>query len=97
MTYILNIKSKRRGPGGSAARLALATLLMLGTVVATASAQGHRDDARRDDHRDDHRNWNGGYYTAPPVVYGTPYYAPPPVVYGPSVGIGFPAVVIGIH
>ena len=28
----------------------------------------------------------GGYYRAPPVVYGTPYYAPP-VVYGSPFGL----------
>ncbi len=40
-------------------------------------------------------DWNGGYYAAPPVVYGSPYgygyygspYYAPPVVYGPGVGI----------
>jgi hypothetical protein len=51
--------------------------------------------------RGDHHghNWGGGYYGAPPVVYGSPYgngyygapgYYAPPVVYGPAVGIGLP-------
>jgi hypothetical protein len=70
---------------------------MLGTFVASASAQQYHEDRRSDYRRDDRRNWNGGYYPAPPVIYGAPYYAPPPVIYGPSVGIAFPGVVIGIH
>jgi hypothetical protein len=70
---------------------------MLGVFVASASAQGHREERRGDDHRGDHRDWNGGYYPAPPVVYGSPYYAPPPVVYGPAVGIMLPGVVIGVQ
>ena len=46
-------------------------------------------------HREYRHNWNGGYYEAPPVVYGSPYggayygspyYYPPPVVYGPGIG-----------
>jgi hypothetical protein len=97
MTCIMNIKSKRPGSGRSTARLALIALLMLGTFVATASAQGYHQDNHRDDHRDDHRNGNGGYYPAPPVVYGTPYYAPPPVVYAPGIGIALPGIVIGVH
>jgi len=53
-----------------------------------------------------HHNWNGGYYPAPPVVYGFPYgasylwlayYYPPPVVYGPSVGVALPGLNIGIR
>ena len=50
-------------------------------------------------------DWNGGYYNAPPVVYGSPYgnsyygspYYAPPVVYGPGVGISLPGVNIGIR
>jgi hypothetical protein len=101
MACISNIKSDRGGSGRSTVRLALSALLMLGAGIATAGAQGrpqdgHHDD-QRNDHHDDHRNWNGGYYPAPPVVYGTPYYAPPPVVYGPSIGIVLPGIVVGVQ
>jgi hypothetical protein len=56
--------------------------------------------------------YNGGYYRAPPVVYGapyggayygspyyngSPYYYPPPVLYGPSIGISLPFIGIGIR
>lgn len=109
MTRIAKIESKRIGSGRSMGRLALTALFMLGTFVASAGAQEHREDGRRgyqrdynrevhrDYHREVHRDWNGGYYPAPPVVYGTPYYAPPPVVYGPNVGIVVPGIVIGVH
>jgi hypothetical protein len=44
-------------------------------------------EERGGDHRDyRHRDWNGGYYRAPPVVYGSPYYAPP-LIYGPGLSI----------
>jgi hypothetical protein len=70
-------------------------MLVLGTFAGSASAQ-----ERRGEHREYHHNWNGGYYRAPPVVYGSPYgssyYYPPPVVYGPGIGIGLPGVNIGI-
>jgi hypothetical protein len=37
--------------------------------------------------------WGGGWYSAPPVVYGGPYggygYYPPPVDYGPGIGFSF--------
>ena len=44
-----------------------------------------------------HGGWTGGYYGAPPVVYGYPYddpyyypdYYPPPVVYGPGLSLNF--------
>ena len=44
---------------------------------------GHRggDGYRGGGHRGG--GWGGGgYYGAPPVVYGSPYYAAPPVVFG---------------
>jgi hypothetical protein len=53
-----------------------------------------------DNHREHHHNWNGGYYRAPPVVYGSryhssyygsPYYYPP-VIYGPGFGINLPGI-----
>jgi hypothetical protein len=97
MACVIKTASKRHVSGKSTAKLALTALILLGTFAATAGAQGRRDEGRRDDHRADHRNWNGGYYLAPPVVYGEPYYAPPPVIYGPAVGIVLPGIAIGIQ
>ena len=42
-----------------------------------------------------HHGWSGGYWAAPPVVYGDPYsygYYPPP-----GVGVVLPGVSIGIR
>jgi hypothetical protein len=74
----------RRSPVWTAAAIILAATIALGA----GSASARRDD-RRDDHRDAHARpgWGGGYYHAPPVVYGSPYYAAPPVVYGPGIGL----------
>jgi hypothetical protein len=103
MTEIINTTSKRRHLFGNlapklAAGLAISALLAVGTFAAPANAEegGH--------HRG-HHNWNGGYYNAPPVVYGSPYgssyygspYYAPPVVYGPGVGISLPGINIGIR
>jgi hypothetical protein len=84
---LTNINSKRRLPVVVAVAAMLSATLALGAFSGTANAEG-----RRDEHRGggwDHRGWGGGgYYRAPPVVYGSPYYyAPPPVVYGPGFGI----------
>jgi len=94
MTYVTNTTSKRRLSVKLAAAFAVAALLGVGVGVAPARAEWH-------DHRDrgwhDH-HWDGGYYRAPPVVYGGPgYYAPPPVVYGPGVGINLPGVSLNIR
>jgi hypothetical protein len=108
MTWIIETESKRHLPARLAAGLALAAFLVLGTFVASASAQPHRDDHHGGDHRGgdrgggDHRGggpgWGGGgYYVAPPVIYGGPVYYPPPVIYGPTVGIVLPGVAIGIQ
>jgi len=103
MTCIIDTGSKRHLSARLAAGLALSAFLALGTFVASASAQPHRDDHRGGDHRGwDHRGdgpgWHGGgYYPAPPVIYGGPAYYPPPVVYGPAVGIYLPGVAIGIQ
>jgi len=56
-------------------------------------------------HRGYRHNWNGGYYRAAPVVYGSPYgngyygapYYAPPVVYSPGISISLPFVNIGIQ
>jgi hypothetical protein len=89
MTWIIDTKSRRRFSAKLAAGLALCAMLALGTFTVPAYADGDGDG-----HRQYHHNWNGGYYEAPPVVYGSVYgpsyygepYYPPPVVYGPGVG-----------
>ncbi len=73
-----NINTKRIGVG-----LFLTAAVAFGTFAPAANADEYRGEHRGEYH---HRGWNGGYYRAPPVVYGTPYYAPP-VVYGPGFGI----------
>jgi len=91
MTCIIDTKSKRHLSAKLAAGLAISAFLVLGTFVASASAEERRgDDRRGGDYRGDrgHGAWGGGYYPAPPVVYGSPYYYPPPVVYGPGISIG---------
>lgn len=109
MTYAIHTKSKRRLSTSFPAVLAISVFLALGTFATSASADEHpgpRDRAHyerdhhydRNDHRDHGRSgWGGGYYRAPPVIYGSPYYYPPPVVYGPTIGIYIPGISIGIH
>ena len=96
MTQFIDTKSTGRWSAKLAVGFALSAVLALGSFATPASAQY--------DHRGYH-NWNGGYYRAPPVVYGSsyyngyygsPYYAPP-VVYGPGIGISLPGVNIGIR
>lgn len=99
MTCIIDTKSKRRLPAKLAAGLAISAVLVLGTLVVSASAQERRDDRRGDEYRGDRGyGWGGGYYAPPPVVYASPYaYPPPPVVYGPAIGITVPGINIGIR
>ena len=89
MTCMINTKSKRRLSTRFAAVLLATVSISIGTFEGSASADegwGHRGY--------DH-GWNGGYYRAPPVVYGSPYattyygtpYYAPPVVYNPPIGI----------
>jgi len=108
---MIETESKHRLPAKLAAGLALSAFLVLGALVASASAQPHRNDQQGGGYHgggyhggDRPGGWGGGggYYPAPPVVvYGAPYYAapyyPPPVVYGPAIGIYIPgvAVVVG--
>jgi len=99
MTKIVNIDSKHRPSAGLTAGIAVSALLALGALAAPANADWN------DNHRGNHHNWNGGYYHAPPVVYGSPYrsgyygspYYYPPVVYAPGIGISLPGVNIGIR
>jgi hypothetical protein len=95
MTWMIETKPKRRFSAKLVAGLALSAMLAIGTFAVPAYADGDGDGG----HRQNRHNWNGGYYEAPPVVYGSPYgggyygysepYYPPPVVYGPSVGFSF--------
>jgi len=98
MTHTIVTTSTRRLSAKLAAGLVISALLALGTFAAPANAEW-RGDSR------EHHNWGGGYYRAPPVVYGSsygpsyygaPYYAPP-VVYGPGIGINLGGVGIGIR
>jgi hypothetical protein len=101
MTWIIDNTSKRRLAAKLLGGLAISAVLVLGTFAGSAHAEW-----RDGDHRDYHHNWNGGYYNAPPVVYGSPYgngyygapgYYAPPVVYGPGIGINLGGVGIGIR
>jgi hypothetical protein len=82
----LSAVSKRRWPVAVAAGAMLTATLAFGCLPGAANAQ-----ERWREHREyRHRDWNGGYYRAPPVVYGSPYYAPyyaPPLIYGPGFSV----------
>ena len=86
MTWLSKARAARLG--AAVAISAVAALAMTGTASA------------RWDHPDNgwhnwHHGWSGGYWGAPPVVYGSPYgygYYPPP-----GVGISLPGVSIGIR
>jgi hypothetical protein len=102
MTCTIDTRPKRHLSAKLAAGIALSAVLALGTFVASAGAQPHRDDHRGGERHDDRGrgHWggrDGGYYAAPPVIYGGPAYYPPPVVYGPAIGIYVPGVTIGIQ
>jgi hypothetical protein len=75
MTWMNAIKSRRHLVAG-----VVLSAFTLGAFAGPAAAEWR-------DHRDYHHGWGGGYYRAPPVVYGSPYYAPPPVVWGPGIGL----------
>ena len=99
MTQITANTSKRRTSARLIGGLAISALLVIGTFATPASADWN------DHHNGYHHNWNGGYYNAPPVVYGSPYgngyygspYYAPPVVYGPGIGINLGGIGIGIR
>ena len=99
MTQISHTGPKRHLSAKLAGGIAISAMLALGTFATPASAQWNGYN------RGYYHNWNGGYYRAPPVVYGSPYgggyygspYYAPPVVYGPGVGISLPGVNIGIR
>jgi hypothetical protein len=92
---ITDTTPQRRLSARLAAGLAICAILALGTFAAPADAREYR-----------HHYYNGGYYRAPPIVYGSryrssyygsPYYYAPPVVYGPGIGISLPFVGIRIR
>jgi hypothetical protein len=89
-------------------RFLRSTLVMTGLVVSASVGAGMLAgpaNAQWNGHQQNYRhNWNGGYYRAPPVVYGSTYgysyygapnYYPPPIVYGPTIAI--PGVVVRIN
>jgi hypothetical protein len=99
MTQSIDTTSKRRLSARLGTGIAISAILALGTFAAPASADWNGERGGY------HHNWNGGYYRAPPVVYGSsygngyygsPYYAPP-VVYGPGIGVNLGGIGIGIR
>jgi hypothetical protein len=97
MTWINGNTSERRLSVKLVGGLAISALLALG-AFAPANAEWRGDNHGHD--------WGGGYYRAPPVVYGSVYgsgyygapgYYAPPVVYGPAVGINLGGIGIGIR
>jgi hypothetical protein len=69
MTWIIDTKSKRRRLAKLAAGFVISGILALGTFAVPANAEWDGN------HREHHHNWNGGYYRAPPVVYGSRYHS----------------------
>lgn len=100
MAWVVDTKTKYNLSPLVAVGLVIAALLAFGAIAESASAEGR---GRGHDKYDRHRNWNGGYYRAPPVIYGSPYgpsyyqrpyygppiYYAPPLVYGPGLQFNF--------
>src|SRR5271165_4921584 len=91
MAWNINTNSRRRLPAKLTAGIVLSAMVASVAFVGAANADGGWDGRR-----EHYRSWNGGYYRAPPVVYGSPYassyygaptYYPPPIVYGPGLGL----------
>ena len=101
MTQIAYSIRKYRPSANVAAGFAISAVLTLGAFAVPANAESY---GRHHD-RDYNHYYNGGYYAAPPVVYGSPYggtyygspYYPPPVVYAPGIGLNVGGVGIGIR
>ena len=100
MTRIIDTTSKRSLSAKLAAGFAISALLAVGTLAAPANARAY------------YHYYNGGYYRAPPIVYGSPYrggyygsryyngspyYYAPPLSYGPGIGINLPGLNIRIR
>jgi hypothetical protein len=92
MTRIENAGLQTLRPAWRRALLGCATAVALVGFGGSAFADHHDDHHWHGHavyhhwHHWDHRYY-GGYYPAPPVVYGSPYYEPPPVVYRPGFGV----------
>jgi hypothetical protein len=94
MTHIIDTTSKRRLSAIATTGIVLSAMLAFGALAGSASADNDWRGRGRGNDRGYHNNWNGGYYRAPPVVYGSPYgqsyygapYYAPPVIYGPAPG-----------
>ena len=92
MTHIIDTRSRRRLSAMATTGIALSAMFAFGALAVSARADN--DWHGQGYNRGYYNNWNGGYYRAPPVVYGSPYgpsyygtpYYAPPVVYGPGVG-----------
>ena len=102
MTQIAYRYENARPSAKLAAAVAISAVLALGAFAAPANAEW---DGRHYERGYNHY-YNGGYYAAPPVVYGSPYggayygspyYYPPPVVYAPGIGINLGGIGIGIR
>jgi hypothetical protein len=104
MTRIIDTNSKRRLSAKLMAGVAISAILALSAFAVPANAQWNGNGYYRNGY---YGNGNGGYYGAPPVVYGSPYggayygspyyggspyYYAPPVVYGPGIGINLPFI-----
>ena len=93
MIWINKARFSKAGAARLAAGIAVSAIVAFGITAGTAQARWeHRDEHGGGDW---HHGWSGGYYAAPPVVYGDPYaygYYPPP-----GVGINLPGVSIGIR
>ena len=73
----------------------IAVSAVVALAMTAGTAQARWGDDRDHDWRGYHHGWSGGYYRAPPVVYGSPYsygYYPPP-----GVGINLGGVGINIR
>jgi hypothetical protein len=84
MTWINGNTPKRRLSAKFAGGLAVSAWLALGAFAGSANADEYGDHGGYHQH-----NWNGGYYHAPPVVYGSPYgnsYYGAPGYYAPPLG-----------
>jgi len=85
--------TSKTGAARFVAGIAVSAIIALGITAGTAQARWERHDEHGGGGY--HHGWSGGYYPAPPVVYGNPYsygYYPPP-----GVGISLPGVNIGIR
>jgi hypothetical protein len=99
MTCTIDIQPKHRLSATLVVGLALSACLVLGAVATPASAEIRRETGHggHDHGNRGYGDRGGGYYAAPPVVYGSPYAYAPPVVYGPGIGINAPGISIDIN